>query len=77
MYRYMTPLDVLAVGQLCIPASSAQHPGEARVVLISIDGLMPSSYTNPALEAQTPNLRRLARPATPLRWRRRPLLVWP
>jgi predicted AlkP superfamily pyrophosphatase or phosphodiesterase len=61
MYRYLTPLVVLAVGLLCIPASSAQHPGEARVVLISIDGLMPSSYTNPALEAQTPNLRRLAR----------------
>lgn len=31
-----------------------------RVILISIDGLMPSAYTDPALAAYTPNLRRLA-----------------
>jgi predicted AlkP superfamily pyrophosphatase or phosphodiesterase len=32
-----------------------------RVIMISIDGLMPSAYTDPALAAQTPNLRRLAK----------------
>jgi predicted AlkP superfamily pyrophosphatase or phosphodiesterase len=39
---------------------SAQ-PQEPRVIMISIDGLMPSAYSDPALEAQTPNLRRLAK----------------
>ena len=34
---------------------------DPRVILISIDGLMPSSYTEPAIAAQTPNLRRLAK----------------
>lgn len=32
-----------------------------RVILISIDGLMPAAYTDPAMAAQTPNLRRLAK----------------
>ena len=32
-----------------------------RVILISIDGLMPSAYTDPAMAAHTPNLRGLAK----------------
>ena len=36
-------------------------PERARVILISIDGLMPSAYTDPALAPYTPNLRALAR----------------
>ena len=61
MYRILASLAVLAVGLLGIETSSAQQSEGARVVLISIDGLMPSSYTDPALERYTPNLRALAR----------------
>ena len=42
-----------------LPLSAA--PDAPRVLLISIDGLKPSAYTDPAFEAQTPRLRRLAR----------------
>ena len=38
----------------------AAAPDAPRVLLISVDGLKPSSYTDPALAARTPNLRRLA-----------------
>ena len=38
----------------------AAAPDAPRVLLISIDGLMPSAYIDPALAARTPNLRRLA-----------------
>ena len=38
----------------------AAAPDAPRVLLISVDGLMPSSYTDPAFAARTPNLRRLA-----------------
>jgi predicted AlkP superfamily pyrophosphatase or phosphodiesterase len=55
--RYLT---LLAVGLTVVTMARAQEP-DARVVLISIDGLMPSSYTDPALAPQTPNLRRLAK----------------
>jgi predicted AlkP superfamily pyrophosphatase or phosphodiesterase len=48
----------LAVAAL-LPLSAA--PDAPRVLLISIDGLKPSAYTDPAFEAQTPRLRRLAR----------------
>lgn len=61
MSRYLAPLVVFALGLLGIPPTAAQQSGEARVVLISIDGLMPSSYTDPALAPQTPNLRALTR----------------
>lgn len=61
MYRYLAPLVVFGLGLLCMPAPSAQLAPDARIILISIDGLMPSSYTSPALEAQTPHLRALAR----------------
>lgn len=46
----------LAVGSL-LPIGAADAP---RVLLISIDGLMPVSYRDPALADRTPNLRRLA-----------------
>jgi predicted AlkP superfamily pyrophosphatase or phosphodiesterase len=39
-----------------LPLGAADAP---RVVLISIDGMMPASYLDPALAARTPNLRRL------------------
>lgn len=61
MNRYHIALIVFVFGLLAMPSTSAQQTTEARVVLISIDGLMPSSYTDPALEAQTPHLRTLAR----------------
>ena len=61
MNRFVTSLVVLGLGLMCMPTPSALQPEDARVILISIDGLMPSSYTSPALDAQTPNLRRLAR----------------
>jgi predicted AlkP superfamily pyrophosphatase or phosphodiesterase len=38
----------------------AAAPDAARVLLISVDGLMPAAYTDPALASRTPNLRRLA-----------------
>ncbi len=38
----------------------AAAPDAPRVLLISVDGLKPSSYTDPAFAARTPNLRRLA-----------------
>ena len=41
-----------------LPAAAA--PDAPRVLLISVDGLKPSSYTDPVLAARTPNLRRLA-----------------
>ena len=51
-------LLVAALGVVALlPLRAADAP---RVVLISIDGMMPASYTDPALAARTPNLRRLA-----------------
>lgn len=40
-------------------AAAAQEASAPRVILISIDGLMPSAYTDPALAQYTPNLRAL------------------
>lgn len=60
MSRYLAPLVVFVAGLLGIPPMAAQPQPEPRVVLISIDGLMPSSYTDPALAAETPHLRALA-----------------
>jgi predicted AlkP superfamily pyrophosphatase or phosphodiesterase len=60
MTRYLAPLVAFVLGLAGTPPMAAQPPVEARVVLISIDGLMPSSYTDPALAAQTPHLRALA-----------------
>ena len=57
MKRY---LALLAIGLTVVAMARAQDQ-DPRVVLISIDGLMPSSYTDPALASQTPNLRRLAK----------------
>jgi predicted AlkP superfamily pyrophosphatase or phosphodiesterase len=51
-------VTVAALSLVAVPWAQEQVP---RVVMISIDGLMPSSYTDPALAAQTPNLRRLAK----------------
>ena len=58
MKRYPIVLFALAVTFVAMARAQDADP---RVVLISIDGLMPSSYTDPALAAQTPNLRRLAK----------------
>lgn len=61
MRRHLTPLVALTLALLAIPSPSAQQPDAPRVILISIDGLMPSSYTDPALEPYTTHLRQLAR----------------
>lgn len=58
MKRTLALAAIIAVVLLAAPRAQHQEP---RVVLISIDGLMPSSYTDPALARQTPNLRRLAK----------------
>ncbi|HWI17614.1 MAG TPA: alkaline phosphatase family protein, partial [Vicinamibacterales bacterium] len=59
MKRFIALAIVGAASLVVIPTSAQDHA--ARVVMISIDGLMPSSYLDPALAAQTPNLRRLAK----------------
>jgi predicted AlkP superfamily pyrophosphatase or phosphodiesterase len=61
MRRLPIELTLLAVAVLAMPFVAAQVADEARVILISIDGLMPSAYLDPALAARTPNLRALAR----------------
>ena len=58
MKRTLALAAVICVALLAGPRAQHQEP---RVVLISIDGLMPSSYTDPTLAPQTPNLRRLAK----------------
>ena len=58
MKRSLTLTALLVVSVLAVVKGQEAIP---RVVLISIDGLMPSSYTDPSLAAQTPNLRRLAK----------------
>jgi predicted AlkP superfamily pyrophosphatase or phosphodiesterase len=58
MTRFLALATALVVSLLTVALAQDQEP---RVVLISIDGLMPSSYTDPALASQTPNLRRLAK----------------
>lgn len=60
MRRYLTALILLAAAIMCLPPAGAQGPERPRVILVSIDGLMPSSYTDPALASYTPNLRALA-----------------
>ena len=57
MTRRSIAIIVCALSILCLV--EAQSP-EPRVIMISIDGLMPSAYTSAATESQTPNLRRLA-----------------
>jgi predicted AlkP superfamily pyrophosphatase or phosphodiesterase len=61
MRRILAPLALFAVAVLCMPLTAAQGGDDARVILISIDGLMPSAYLDPALASRTPNLRALAR----------------
>jgi predicted AlkP superfamily pyrophosphatase or phosphodiesterase len=58
MKRYFALAIVAIIALAAGPLAQEQAP---RVVMISIDGLMPSSYTDPALAPQTPNLRRLAK----------------
>jgi predicted AlkP superfamily pyrophosphatase or phosphodiesterase len=53
-------LTLLAIGLTAVAMARAQDQ-DARVVMISVDGLMPASYTDPALAPHTPNLRRLAK----------------
>lgn len=57
MKRFIA-LAAIAVALLTTARAQDQEP---RVVMISIDGLMPSSYTDPALASYTPNLRALAK----------------
>jgi predicted AlkP superfamily pyrophosphatase or phosphodiesterase len=52
IFVFVCALSILSLAE-------AQSP-EPRVIMISIDGMMPSAYTSPETEAQTPNLRRLA-----------------
>ncbi|HXG90355.1 MAG TPA: ectonucleotide pyrophosphatase/phosphodiesterase [Vicinamibacterales bacterium] len=52
---------VCAVVALVLVRVGAQGNDAPHVILISIDGLMPSAYTDPGNAAHTPNLRRLAR----------------
>lgn len=52
---------VCAIVSLVLARVGAQVAETPRVILISIDGLMPSAYTDPALATYTPNLRRLAK----------------
>ncbi len=61
MRPYLSAVLWLSLAILCIPPSQAQGPAVPRVILISIDGLMPSSYTDPAFAPYTPHLRALAR----------------
>jgi predicted AlkP superfamily pyrophosphatase or phosphodiesterase len=58
MTRHFALAALIALALVAAPRAQDQEP---RVVMISIDGLMPSAYTDPALAAQTPNLRRLAK----------------
>lgn len=55
-------LLVVALAAACLlpPRAAVEAaPERPRVLLVSIDGLMPSAYIDPAFAAQTPNLRRL------------------
>lgn len=61
MSRFIASCVLLGLGVLIMPQTSAQEPVAPRVVLISIDGMMPSSYTGEAYAADTPHLRALAR----------------
>ena len=54
-------LLALALTVLVACSSKVDPDRPANVILISIDGLMPSSYTDPAFAAETPHLRALAR----------------
>jgi len=60
MHRFTLALLLIAGAVFCMPPASAHVEDSARVILISIDGLMPSSYLDEATAAQTPNLRALA-----------------
>lgn len=51
---------LLTAAMLAFGPAAAQEREEPRVILISVDGLMPSSYTDPSLAQYTPNLRALA-----------------
>jgi predicted AlkP superfamily pyrophosphatase or phosphodiesterase len=59
MRRLTTLILFAAVTLLLLAPARAQAP-EPRVIMISVDGLMPSSYTSAAMEQYTPNLRKLA-----------------
>ncbi len=61
MRRILIALILCSAAVVAVPLVSAQAGDDARVILISIDGMMPSAYTDPALASYTPNLRALAR----------------
>ncbi|MDP1568479.1 MAG: ectonucleotide pyrophosphatase/phosphodiesterase [Vicinamibacterales bacterium] len=60
MRRLLAASLLLTASTLAFGPAAAQERVEPRVILISIDGLMPSSYTDPALAPYTPHLRALA-----------------
>ena len=60
MRRILTALALFAAAVVGMPFVAATGGDDARVVMISIDGLMPSAYTDPALARYTPHLRALA-----------------
>lgn len=60
MRRVIPSLLLLVAAILAMPQAAANEPDAPRVILISIDGLMPSAYLDPALAARTPTLRALA-----------------
>lgn len=60
MHRVISVLALLAATVVGLPPARAQVADTPRVILISIDGLMPSSYTDPAMAPHTPHLRALA-----------------
>lgn len=60
MRRVVAASILLAAAILPMLPAAAQQDEEPRVILISIDGLMPSSYTDAALASYAPNLRKLA-----------------
>jgi predicted AlkP superfamily pyrophosphatase or phosphodiesterase len=61
MRRILITLALVSAAVVAMPRVSARGTDDARVILISIDGLMPSAYTDPALVSYTPNIRALAR----------------
>jgi predicted AlkP superfamily pyrophosphatase or phosphodiesterase len=60
MFRIISALLLIASAIVSMPAAGAVGEDASRVILISIDGLMPSSYLDSTTAAKTPNLRALA-----------------
>ena len=68
MRRPLTALALFSAAVLCMPLAAAQGSDDARVILISIDGLMPAAYTDPALASYTPMPVRSSTGKVPAPW---------